>query len=688
MCGIAGIVSFDPRDRVEEHRLTTMRDVMRHRGPDGEGLFLDGPVGLAHRRLSIVDVGAGHQPMSNEDGSVWIVFNGEIYNHADVRPGLEQRGHQYRTRSDTETILHLYEEKGDDVVDDLHGMFAFAIWDRARQRLLLARDRLGIKPLYYTLTGTELLFASEIKGLLAALRVRPGFNHEALPEFLATRFLSGEETFFRNVRKLMPGHVASWSASDGFHTRRYWTLPHSSEQASASVASCAREVRERLEAAVRSHLMSDVPLGIFLSGGIDSSALAAMMARAVPEPVRTFAVGFADADANELPYARLVADAIRSEHREVLVSPSEYFAALPHLIWHEDEPLAFTSSVPLYFVARLARNHVKVVLTGEGADELFLGYNRYRATLWNARLGRPYWAAMPAGWRRGVRHIVDALPRQARRFAERSFIAHGPDIRDLFLENFAVFSARAQRPLLLEPERLDRHDPYAAVLQREDGTRHEWLDRMGRLDLQTYLLELLMKQDQMSMAASIESRVPFLDDHVVDYVAALPGHFKVRGWQTKAVLRSAVADLIPSAILTRPKMGFPVPFGRWIRGAFSSVVDEFVLSGRALARGLFNPAAITQLISEHRSGRRAHGDRLWLLVNLEMWQRIFVDGDQPGEVMRAVLQPQSRMSYANSLGEDERTVAGQHRWPRPKPADHFGVVPTASGHAGHDARLG
>jgi asparagine synthase (glutamine-hydrolysing) len=688
MCGIAGIVAFDPRSRVDERRLTSMRDVMKHRGPDGEGLLFDGPVGLAHRRLSIVDVSAGHQPMSNEDASIWVVFNGEIYNHADLRPGLEQRGHRYQTRSDTETILHLYEEKGDALVDDLHGMFAFAIWDRVRQRLLLARDRLGIKPLYYTLNGTELLFASEIKALLVATAdKRPDFNHEALPEFLATRFLSGEETFFRNVRKLMPGHLATWSLHDGFKTRRYWTLPHPADQPPESDAVCAREVRALLESAVRSHMMSDVPLGIFLSGGIDSSALAAMMARAVPERIRTFAVGFSEAEANELPYARLVADAIGSDHREVLVSPAEYFRALPQLIWHEDEPLAFTSSVPLYFVARLARDHVKVVLTGEGADELFLGYNRYRATLWNARLGRPYWAAVPSEWRRTVQHLVETLPRQARRFAERSFIALGPDIRELFLDNFAVFSARAQRPLLLEPERIDRHDPYASVLGREDGTRREWLDRMGRLDLQTYLLELLMKQDQMSMAASIESRVPFLDDHVVEYVAGLPGRFKVRGWQTKAVLRTAVADLIPPAILTRPKMGFPVPFGRWLRGGFSSVVDEFVLSPRALARGLFNTAAVKQLRAEHYHGLRAHGDRLWLLVNLEMWQRIFVDGEQPGDVMHAVMQPDTRRSYANPLGEDERSVAGEHRRPRQKPADPVGAVATTSGHAGHDARL-
>jgi asparagine synthase (glutamine-hydrolysing) len=342
----------------------------------------------------------------------------------------------------------------------------------------------------------------------------------------------------------------------------------------------------------------------------------------------------------------------------------------------------------LYFVARLARDHVKVVLTGEGADELFLGYNRYRATLWNARLGRAYWAAVPSGLRRGLRQLVDSLPRQARRFAERSFIAHGPGIRDLFLENFAVFSERAQRPLLSEPDLIDRHDPYAAVLQREDGKPREWLDRMGRLDLQTYLLELLMKQDQMSMAASIESRVPFLDDHVVDYVAALPGHFKVRGWQTKAVLRAAVADLIPPAILARPKMGFPVPFGGWLRGPFSSMVDEFVLGERTRARRLFNVHAVNQLAGEHRSGARAHGDRLWLLVNLEMWQRIFLDGETPGEVMRAVGEPQSRMLYANPLGENGRSVAGEHRRARQEPADHLGALTPASGRAGYDARLG
>jgi asparagine synthase (glutamine-hydrolysing) len=692
MCGIAGIVKFDPRERVEEQRLVAMRDVLRHRGPDGEGVFLDGPAGLAHRRLAIVDVGAGHQPMANEDGSIWISFNGEIYNHADLRPSLEMHGHHFRTRCDTESILHLYEEKGDAVVEDLHGMFAFAMWDRRRQRLLLARDRLGIKPLYYTWTDTELLFASEIKALLAASEVPPAFNEDALPEFLATRFLSGEDTFFRNVRKLMPGHVASWSLLDGFKSRRYWQLPTPGAEDHGTIASRAVDVRARLDAAVRSHLMSDVPLGVFLSGGLDSSALAAMVARDVSRdstaPIRTFAVGFAEREANELEFARLVARHIGSEHREVVVTPHEYFETLPHLIWHEDEPLAFTSSVPLYFVAKLASDHVKVVLTGEGADELFLGYNRYRATLWNARLGGAYWAGVPQPVRAGVRRLVEVLPRQVRRFAQRSFLAHDPGMRDLFLENFAVFADRDQRPLLRRAELLENQDQYSSLLHYDNADAGGLLDRMGHVDLQTYLLELLMKQDQMSMAASIESRVPFLDDHVVDYVAALPGRYKVQGWQTKAVLRSAIGDLVPKAILARRKMGFPVPFGRWLRGAFSPIVDEFVLGPRAAARRLFNRESLQQLASEHRSGHRAHGERLWLLVNLEIWLRIFFDGEHPSDVMRGVWNSKSRTSYANALGENGGTVAGEYRRPRQEPADRVGALAATSGHAGHHPRLG
>ncbi len=636
MCGIVGIMKFDSRETVEETRLKRMRDALRHRGPDGEGLWIEGAVGLGHRRLAIVDVAGGRQPMANEDGTVWIAFNGEIYNHAALREELEAKGRRYRTRSDTETILHLYDEEGERCVERLQGMFAFALWDRVRKRLLLARDRLGIKPLYYAIANHELLFASEIKGILAAGSLKADFNTAILPEFLAAGFVSGEETFFHGIRKLQPGRVLSWSVSEGLTLRRYWQLPTEILNEHRSFEEEAAEVRERLTAAVRSHLMSDVPLGLFLSGGLDSSGLAALMAPMVKDPIRTFAVGFDDPAANELAYARLVADSVGAEHRDVTVSPKEFFRELPRLIWHEDEPIAFPSSIPLYFVSRLAREHVKVVLTGEGADELFLGYNRYRVTAWNERLGRFYWRHVPKAARERVGQLIHALPRPAARYAERTFLALPPDPRALFWENFSVFPTGLQQHLLENLTPLVERDPYAEELRSYQEGPGGMLERMSYADIQTYLVELLMKQDQMSMAASIESRVPFLDHRFVEYAAALPACVKLRGWQTKAVLRAALRDLVPRAVLTRRKMGFPVPVGRWFRGSFWPVVQEFVLGSRALQRGLFKPPFLTRLAEEHRAGLRDHGDRFWLFVNLEIWQRIFLDGEDPAAVMGAI----------------------------------------------------
>ena len=634
MCGIAGIAKFDAHEPVEESRLKWMRDVLRHRGPDGEGLFIDGPVGLGHRRLAIVDVGGGQQPMTNEDGSVWIVFNGEIYNHAALRPGLEARGHRYHSRSDTETILHLYEEEGERCVERLQGMFAFAIWDIPRRRLLLARDRLGIKPLYYAVTSRELIFASEIKALLAA-GVRAELHHAVVPEYLATGFVSGEETLFRGVRRLPPATTLSWSPGQEVRARRYWQLPAAGPAGGPPLAERAREVRERLATAVRSHLMSDVPLGLFLSGGIDSSGLLALMAPMVKEPVRTFAVGFSHREANELAYARLAARSAGAQHREVVVSSEEFFGALPRLVWHEDEPIAFSSSIPLYFVSRLAREHVKVVLTGEGADELFLGYNRYRVTAWNERLGRAYWRATPNRLQATVRGLTRRLPPRLRRYAARSFLALEPGPRGLFCENFAVFPQILRQDLMADASLLAARDPHAHALRCYEEADGGALDRMSRADLQTYLVRLLMKQDQMSMAASIESRVPFLDHEFVEHVVSIPGGFKLRGWQTKAVLRSALRGLVPPAILSRPKMGFPVPVGAWLRGPYWSMVEEFILGPRAASRGLFDPAALRRLAEDHRAGRASHGDRLWLLLNLEVWQRVFVDGEGTGLAMKA-----------------------------------------------------
>jgi asparagine synthase (glutamine-hydrolysing) len=633
MCGIAGIATRDAGAGVDPTRLRRMRDTLVHRGPDGTGVLVDDCVGLAHTRLAIVDVARGEQPMSNEAGDVWVVFNGEIYNHAELRPGLEARGHRYRSHCDTETIVHLYEEAGARVVESLRGMFAFAIWDRPRRRLLLARDRLGIKPLYYTDTGDELLFASEIKALLAAGGVRKSFHEEVLPEFLATRFVAGEETFFRGIRRLLPGHVLTWSPGSPPRTHAYWQPPRPSTEPMPRRAAVARDLRERLETAVSSHLMSDVPLGVFLSGGIDSTALAALAARATPEPLQTFAVGFDDAATSELPYARLAARHIGAHHREITLSPAQFFERLPHALWHEDEPIAFPSSVPLYALAQLARQHVKVVLTGEGADELFLGYNRYRVTRWNDRLARPYWM-LPESSRRRIRHVVRRLGGPAGRIARRTFVGLKPGLRGLYHENFAVFSTSMQRRLLARRELLS-YDPYATQCNYYDEAEGTFLDRLGRAELRSYLHELLMKQDQMSMAASIESRVPFLDDRLVEHVVAMPGNAKLPGWQTKTLLRAAVRDLVPRAILTRRKFGFPVPLGDWLRGAFAPMVSEFVLGRRTLARGYFEPAALRRLAGEHASGARSHADALWLLMNLEIWQRIFLDGEAPADVMRA-----------------------------------------------------
>jgi asparagine synthase (glutamine-hydrolysing) len=635
MCGIAGILKLDPRARVEEDRLRRMCDSIRHRGPDDAGMWIDGPIGLGHRRLSIVDVAAGHQPMHNQDGRVWITFNGEIYNHPELQPRFEAAGHRYRTRCDTETILHAYEEAADACVERLDGMFAFALWDGARKRLLLARDRLGIKPLYYAITPTEVLFGSEIKAILAAGGIRPELHRDIVPEYLANRFIAGDETFFRGIRKLLPGRTLSWSAPKGFEERRYWQVPRATnERPVGSLRECAMDLRERLRAAVKSHLMSDVPLGLFLSGGIDSSGLAALMAALVDRPIRTFAVGFSDPAANELSFARLAARSVRSQHSEIVVSPEEFFRTLPSLVWHEDEPIAFTSSVPLYFVSRLAEDHVKVVLTGEGADELFLGYNWYPVTAWNVALGRTYGAVAPHALREGIRRLTERLPRRIARYARRTFLALEPDIRGLRFENFAVFPVGMQKELLCDPGLLAARDPHGAALRLFDEGRGGTLERLSYVDLQTYLVELLMKQDQMSMAASIESRVPFLDHHLVEHVATIPACFKVSRGRTKLVLRKALEGLVPPEILTRRKMGFPVPISNWLRTAFSPIVDEFVLSERTARRGLLSANVLRRLVERHRRGVEDHGDRLWLLVNLEIWHRMFIDGESARDVLR------------------------------------------------------
>ncbi len=393
MCGIAGFVNLR-HAAASLADLRRMTDVISHRGPDGHGVHEDGIAFLGHRRLSIIDVAGGSQPMSNEDGSIWISFNGEVFNHAALRPELEQAGHHYVTRCDTETIVHAYEQYGPDCVNRFRGMFAFAIWDAGRRRLFCARDRLGIKPLYYFSTGDVFVFASEIKALLRHPDVHAELEESLIPEYLAFGYTSGDRTLFRGIRKLMPGHTLTLDAGTGhIEIRRYWDVPEPGAPEEKSDEEWIRECRQRLEETVRMRLMSDVPLGMFLSGGVDSSAIAALMKRMRTEPVKTFAVGYQESAYSELSYARQVSDAIGTDHHEVVVGMEDFFNALPRLVWHEDEPIAWPSSVSLYFVSKLASEHVKVVLTGEGSDELFAGYHRYQHYLFNRKWAECVWRA-------------------------------------------------------------------------------------------------------------------------------------------------------------------------------------------------------------------------------------------------------------------------------------------------------
>jgi len=639
MCGICGI-ALSPRSSMtlRPDTVVRMRDVLTHRGPDESGLFIDTGIGLGHRRLSIVDVARGHQPMSSDDGNLQLIYNGEVYNHPALSADLQAAGVTYTTHCDTETVLRLFERERTRAPLRLRGMFAFAIWDRRRRELFLARDRLGVKPLYYTLTDDgSLIFGSEIKSILASGAVRPEMNFAGFPDYLANHATSGEETLFRGIRRLLPGHTLLWR--DGkVEIERYWDLSFAPNQTESHrrEADMVAEYRDRLREAVRMRLMADVPLGCFLSGGIDSAAITALMTELTGGGVKTFSVAFAEREANELSYARMVAARFQTDHHEVVVEPEDFFGSLPRLLWHEDEPLAHPSSIPLYFVSKLAVEQVKVVLTGEGSDETLAGYGRYRTTVLNLGLGRLWESLGGAHLRGGARALISALPPTARvrHRLERTFLALPADLPSLYFDNFAVFSREQQSQLLSADtrRRVGDAEPYATIrayLSRTDA--RSLLDELLYADTKTYLHELLMKQDQMSMAASIESRVPFLDHPLMEFAAQLPERMKLRGFTTKYVLRQAMKGVLPDPILTRRKMGFPVPIGSWFAGKYRCLIDEYVLGPRALERGIFNEVYVRGLVARHQRGEGNHDERLWALLNYELWQRLFIDGESPDD---------------------------------------------------------
>jgi len=608
-----------------------MTCAIRHRGPDDFGYYTDAHVALGHRRLSIIDLAAGHQPMSNEDGTAWIIYNGEIFNHTDVRPLLEQAGHRYATHCDTETIIHAYEEFGPSCLERFRGMFAFALWDKRRRTLWCARDRLGIKPFYYFWNGRLFAFASEIKALLEHPEISPRLEESLLPEYLAFGYLSGEQTLFSGIRKLMPGHWLELKFGDSepaLDIRQYWDVPAPpASPASRTEQDWVRECRRRLEETVQMRLMSDVPLGMFLSGGVDSSAIAGLMKRMVDTPIKTFSVGYSEAQYSELEYARQVAAHIGSDHHEVQVGMTGFFNALPQLVWHEDEPITWPSSVSLYFVSKLASSQVKVVLTGEGSDELFAGYARYRFYALNQRWGQVY-GHVPGFLRQAVRGQIANSPllsASLRRKLGHTFLGREQSIDSLYLDNFySAFPEAEQRGLF---PHLDGPSPYANYRRYwEAEPQRPVLDQLLYADQKTYLVELLMKQDQMSMATSIESRVPFLDHTFVEFAASVPQSMKLHDGSAKYIFKKAVEDLLPRSIIYRKKMGFPTPLRQWLMDPKVRPLLTLLEAPNGLLAAYSDRAQLRALLEGHTAGQHDATDRIWRLLNLQIWGDVFLTG--------------------------------------------------------------
>ena len=638
MCGIAGAVWFDPAKAIDDATLRRMTEMLRHRGPDDEGYFaaeyttrpsydpLPG-VALGHRRLSVIDLACGHQPISNEDGSIQIIFNGEIYNYRDLRRRLEGAGHTFRTESDTETIVHLYEDEGVDFARHLNGMFALAIWDANHRRLVLARDRAGKKPLVYRWEQGRLLFASELKSVLQVPGVPREIDPQALDEYLTYQYVPHPLTIFKGIAKLPPGHIAVY-ADGNLAVDRYWN-PDFNVERERPTHEYVEELRSLVTSAVELRLRSDVPLGAFLSGGVDSSLMVAVAQGLLDRPLKTFSIGFPEPEYDETGYASLVAKQVGTEHHEFRVEPSA-IDVLPKLVWHYDEPFADSSAVPTWYLARLTREHVKVALTGDGGDELFAGYERYdavRLSAWFDRLpasaksvvANRLWQNIGGG--RGQKSWV----RRLGRFAE--VLSLPPQRR--YLEWICIFN-EARRAQLYSDDflaTLPDSDPFNFIAAAYERTRsRDPVSAASLVDLTTYLpCDLMTKVDIASMAHGLECRQPLLDYRIMELAAAMPIHLKKRGTRGKVILKEAFADKLPASIRQRRKMGFGVPLEKWFRHELHDFTRDVLLDSRSLQRGFFRPEAIRQLVDDHQSGKFNHAHRLWALVILELWCREWLD---------------------------------------------------------------
>jgi len=622
MCGIAGVLLHDLHATPSREGLERMAGVIRHRGPDADGFRVSGPAGLAHRRLAIIDLVSGDQPMSSADGRIWVIFNGEIYNYPELRAAMEGAGHAFRTRSDTEVLVELFRKEGPASFRKLNGMFACAFWDEASRELTLVRDRWGKKPLYYANGKRELRFGSEIKALLAYgesdRRVHPG----ALHEYLSQGYVSGPQTIFEGVERLLPGHYLT-AREGATAVHRYYELEFGPSATPLAEEPFLERLDATLRAAVKRRLMSDVPLGAFLSGGLDSSVVVALMASLSDRPVRTFSVGFEEQEYSELSDARVVARHVGTDHAETVVRPSA-FEILPDLVWHCDEPFGDSSAVPTYYVSRAAREHVTVALSGDGGDEVFAGYTRYKI----AR-EREAWRRIPRWIGEGIGgRLTRLLPFTTPGWNSLATIAYlsgqgriagmgiYPYIRD-------VLYSRAWGRRAAEFDPMARLEKILASVRGLDV-----VSQLQYLDMHHYLPgDILTKVDRMSMAVSLEVRAPLLDYEVVELMAQAPLSYKLRGDVSKVALRRLGERLLPRSTLEKRKQGFALPQGRWFQGELYARAEEILLDPRALGRGYFDPRAIRTVLAEHRAGRRDYGTWLWCLIVLEIWHRHFVDAD-------------------------------------------------------------
>jgi asparagine synthase (glutamine-hydrolysing) len=626
MCGICGLAYFDQGRSPDPAVLKRMCDTLVHRGPDDEGQAVMDSVGLGMRRLSIIDLKTGHQPLSNEDASVWIVFNGEIYNFRELRAELEARGHRFRTAADTESIVHGYEEWGEAVCERLNGIFAFGLWDRHSHKLLLARDHVGVKPLYVYSDGEKLVFGSELKAVLRSPGVRRTLDLDALNQYLTFEYIPSPASIFREIRKLEPGH---WMAlQDGavrFH--RYWTYTPHPEPFTEKAA--VERLRILLRDAVRLQLVSDVPLGAFLSGGIDSSIMVAQMAKCMDRPVKTFSIGFRESSYNELQYARAVASKYGTEHHEFTIE-ARALDLTETLVRHLDEPFGDFSVFPTYLVSKMARDYVTVVLSGDGGDELFAGYDTYRAH----RFDRRFYHRLPRILKRGlIDPLARALPpsdkkkgavNSFKRFVQGTWLP-----RDLMHARWMVFLSESERRSLFTADALASladETPYEAVLRhRREASAASDVAATGYVDLKTYLVDdILVKVDRMSMAVSLEARVPYLDHRIVEFALSLPPSLQMKGFQTKALLKKAFWDELPVEVQRRGKQGFSIPIKSWIRNELKPMMLDLLSEKRLGEQGLFRPDTVSALVREHLDGTENHSHKLWALMVFEQWFDLYV----------------------------------------------------------------